>query len=99
MLGRDAVVFVRSRGAIGRTRRPIDERASPEFETVHAKRTPAKGRCLVYANNRLSELAHYTIGWFSQIHPIQNKWDNSYPYCERDEELLGQQTGQFLGRF
>ena len=29
----------------------------------------------------------------------QNKWDNSYPYYERDRELLGQQTGQFLGRF
>lgn len=36
---------------------------------------------------------------FSQIQPIPNKWDNSYPYYERDEELLGQQTGQFLGRF
>jgi hypothetical protein len=29
----------------------------------------------------------------------QNKGDNSYPYYERDGELLGQQTGQFLGRF
>jgi hypothetical protein len=33
------------------------------------------------------------------IHPIPNKWDNSYPYYERDEDLLGQQACQFLGRF
>ena len=43
--------------------------------------------------------SHPLTGWFSHIHPIPNKWDNSYPYYERDDDLLGQQTCQFLGRF